>query len=273
MLDSAMPLRKMLFAFLVTAIMIAGNSVSTFAEEIDIVIDDFSTIFSFTNIVKVGNNTTFDDTFIMRDNGSLAWTDTGAGIYNNGVRSVLVDQYQNDGSSSGVWVTGDIVGNQINYSAGEGVRASVSLSYDLNNISLLTTEYLTFDLKFDDQAAESTRAEVTFTDGTDSTTAEISFANSTEGLNNIDLNGLQTGWDWDDATWTDINTNGLTGVTFRFFSTDFGDDFRFASQGFNATALGNTLTQVPEPTSLLMFGAILAGSGLGMRRRRKRLVV
>ena len=130
-----------------------------------------------------------------------------------------------------------------------------------------------FDLKFDDQAAESTRAEVTFTDGTDSTTAEISFANSTEGLNNIDLNGLQTERDWDGATWTDINTNGLTGVTFRFFSTDFGDDFRFASQGFNATALGNTLTQVPEPTSLLMLGALLAGSGLGGSRRRKRLVV
>ena len=264
-----MPFRTTFFAFFAVALMPVCHASTANAEEIDIVIDNFSTVFSFTDLVKVGTNTTLDNTFIMRDNGSLTWTDTGAGIYNGGVRTVLVDQYQNDGSSYGVWVTGDVINNQINYAAGEGVRATVSLSYDLNDISLLSTQFLTFDLTFDDQAASSTRAEVTFTDGTDSTTAEIAFNNATDGLNSIDLNNLQSEWDWDNTTWTNMNTNGLTGVSFKFFSTDFGDDFRFASQGFNATALGTTLTQVPEPTSLLMLGSLLAGCGLRGRRRRK----
>lgn len=254
------------------------SSNEAYSDEIDIIIDDFATEFfatqdSIDSLVITGNvakNFRAGGAAFIGAEGSLSWTDTGAGIYGSN-RQVTVDNYayQTPGSD-GNWVIGQINGdNQISYSGGDGVRADYTLSYNLGeSIDLATNKYLAFDLHFDEQASSSTRAQVTFYSGATSTTAEIGFSNASSGMNSIDLTTLDSiNNGWDATTWSNISSN-ITDVTFRFFSTSFGDDFRFASKGFAATAIGDDgLSQIPEPTSLILLGALVGGGLLRSPRR------
>lgn len=250
--------------FLLSTFLTAALSVTLMAEEVDLVLDTFETGFQFGSFNTTDENVAYSagSRFFIEDTASMSWTDTGAGIY-NGSRNVTVNQFQ---GTTGNLVSGRVLDNRINVGANLGVRATVNLDYDLRStpgdntsgVDISATQYLTFDVGFDAQANETTRALVTFSSGTTSTTVEIGFANADEGLNSIDLNSLQTKYDWDATTWTNIKDN-ITDVEFAFFSIGYGDDYSFATYAFTQTSAGGNLGQVPEPTSLLMLGALIGG--------------
>lgn len=260
--------------FLLSTFLTAALSVTLMAEEMDLVLDTFETGFQFGSFSSTDENVAYNagSRFFIEDSASMSWTDTGAGIY-NGSRNVTVNQFQ---GTAGNLVSGRVLDNRINVGANLGVRATVNLDYDLRStpgdntsgVDISATQYLTFDVGFDAQANETTRALVTFSSGTTSTTAEIGFRNADEGLNSIDLNSLQTKYDWDATTWTNIKDN-ITDVEFAFFSTGYGDDYSFATYAFTQTSAGGNLGQVPEPTSLLMLGALIGGGLLRSPRRSR----
>lgn len=242
----------------------------------ELLLDSFNTGFQFNDFSSSDSSVgyTAGSRWFLEGSSTMSWTDSGAGIY-NGTRAITVTQYAATAGNSGGLITGRVLDNRINYAASLGTRADVNLDYDMRStpgddnsgVDISPTRYLTFDLDFDEQARDTTRALVTFSSGASSTAAEIGFSNSQNGLNSIDLDSLQTAWGWDAATWSDIKDN-ITDVQFSFFSKGFGDDYNFASYAFNSDSLGNQLQQVPEPMSLLMFGSLLGVTCITGRRRR-----
>ncbi len=284
MLDPAMPLRKPFFTLLSTALASLCLLGTTSAEEIaiDTFVDGFNTA---GGTAGAGFNGFTGPDVLLIQSGTYGWTDTdsGSNIWGDN-RTVNVGPSIGGGFDIIQRIT-ELDGNPVSSFSYSGAAAShTNTGFSYNDAAGVNLERggddnatnLVFDiLDMDTPARENVDAKISFTDGIDTVSTYIFFNEIEIGKNSIDLDSLEdyTGnfpsglVSWSETDWESIRTN-LKGIEIDFIVPTNQEDFVMNTLSFSTISSGG-LTQIPEPTSLILLGALIGG-GLFRSPRRSR---